>query len=76
MNDSEMKSVEQYLQRKFGNDKITLKERIQSDGSVEVSVDGEFIGVIFRDEEDDEVSYAFHMVILEFDLTEDGDSDE
>ncbi len=76
MNDSEMKSVEQYLQRKFGNDKITLKERIQSDGSVEVSVDGEFIGVIFRDEEDDEVSYAFHMAILEFDLTEDGDSDE
>lgn len=71
MNDSELKSVEKYLRRKFGNDKISLKDRTQTDESVEVSVDGEFIGVIFRDEEDDEVSYAFHMAILEIDLIDD-----
>jgi hypothetical protein len=40
------------------------------DGSVEVSLGQEFIGVIYRDvdEDDGEVSYAFHMAILEMDL--------
>lgn len=71
MNDSELKSVQKYLRRKFGNNKILLKDRIQTDESVEVSVDGEFIGVIFRDDEDGEISYAFHMAILEIDLTDD-----
>jgi hypothetical protein len=35
-----------------------------------VQVAGEFIGVIFKDEEDGEVSYAFNMAILEMDLPE------
>ena len=42
-------------------------ERPQSD-SVEVHVGGEFIGLIFKDEEDGDVSYAFNMSILEMDL--------
>jgi hypothetical protein len=33
-----------------------------------VNLDGEFIGVLFRDDEDDEVSYDFHMAILDIDL--------
>ena len=37
---------------------------------MEVLVNGEFIGVIFRDEEDGEISYAFNMAILEMDLPE------
>jgi hypothetical protein len=35
-----------------------------------VHVNGEFIGVIFKDEEDGETSYAFNMAILEMDLPE------
>ncbi len=70
MDEIEISSVQKYLRRKFANDKISLKDRAQTDGSVEVSVDGEHIGVIYRAEEDDETSYAFHMAILEFDLTE------
>ena len=31
-------------------------------------VSGEFIGIIFKDEEDGDVSYAFQMAILEMDL--------
>lgn len=63
---SELLRVEKYLRDKFGNATITLSE--QADGSCEVNLDGEFIGVIFRDDEDDEVSYDFHMAILEIDL--------
>ena len=69
MKRSELLSVEKYLRRKFGNNAITLNE--QKDGSCEVLIDDEFIGVLFRDEEDGELSYAFNMAILDIDL-EDG----
>jgi len=45
------------MRDKFGNATITLAD--QADGSCEVNLDGEFIGVIFRDDEDDEVSTIF-----------------
>jgi hypothetical protein len=59
--------VEKYLRNLFRLDTITLVERTKSD-SVEVHVGGEFIGLIFKDEEDGEISYAFNMSILEMDL--------
>ena len=52
MEESEMARVQRYLQDKFGNDSIKLKERPQSDGSVEVYLDEEFIGIIYKDNED------------------------
>jgi len=61
---SEIWRVEKYLRNLFRLDTITLLERPQSD-SVEVHVGGEFIGLIFKDEEDGEISYAFNMSILE-----------
>jgi len=45
-------------------------ERPKQQDSVEVHINGEFIGVLFKDEEDGEVSYAFNMAILEMDLPE------
>jgi len=59
--------VEKYMRNLFRLDTITLIERQKSD-SVEVLVGGEFIGVVFKDEEDGEVSYSFTMAILEMDL--------
>ena len=69
MNRSEIWRVEKYLRNLFRLDTITLMERQKTD-SVEVHVGGEFIGVIFKDEEDGEVSYSFNMAILEMDLPE------
>jgi len=63
---SELLRVEGYLRKKFGNNSISLKE--QKDGSCEVSLGDEFIGVVYRDDEDEEVSYDFHMAILDIDL--------
>ena len=63
-----MARVQRYLQDKFGNDRINVKERPQSDGSVEVYLGEEFIGIIYKDDEDGDVSYDFNMSILEFDL--------
>jgi hypothetical protein len=63
---SELLRVESYLRRKFGNNTISLKE--QKDGSCEVSLGDEFIAVVYRDDEEDEVSYDLHMAILDIDL--------
>jgi hypothetical protein len=65
---SEIWRVEKYLRTLFRLDTITLVERPRQTDSVEVHVEGEFIGVVFKDEEDGEVSYAFNMAILEMDL--------
>ena len=37
---------------------------------MEVHIGGEFVGVLFKDEEDGEISYAFNKAILEMDLPE------
>jgi hypothetical protein len=66
--EDEIRRVTTYLREKFGNPKIKLRDRTQSDESVEVFVGEEFIGVIYRDEEDGEVSYDFNMAILGYDL--------
>ncbi len=68
MTEDELRRVQTYLREKFANTKIRLRDRTQSDESVEVFVGDEFIGVIYRDEEDGEVSYDFNMAILAYDL--------
>ena len=55
MTRSEIWRIEKYLRNLFRLDTITIIERPQAD-SVEVHIGGEFIGVIFKDEEDGEVS--------------------
>jgi len=64
----ELKKVERYLRRLFGNQTIGVKARPRKDDSAEVFVGEEFIGVIYRDDEDDDLSYNFSMAILEADL--------
>ncbi len=70
MTRSEIWRVEKYLRNLFRLDTITLIERPKQPDSVAVQVNGEFIGVTFKDEEDGEISYAFNMAILEMDLPE------
>jgi Protein of unknown function (DUF3126) len=67
---SEIWRLEKYLRNLFRLDTITIVERPKQPDSVEVQVGGEFVGVLFRDEEDGEISYAFNMAILEMDLPE------
>lgn len=68
MTRTEILRIRKYLNTKFGNDKFSLEKSPASDGSMEVHFDGEFIGMIYRDEDEGEVSYAFQMAILEDDL--------
>ena len=47
---------------------MRLKKGTRSRNSVEVFVKDEFVGVIYKDDEDNEVTYQFQMAILEDDL--------
>jgi hypothetical protein len=69
---NEIAKLQKYLKDTFGNDRIKIKKREQSDDSAEVSLGSEFIGVVYRDEDEGELSYAFHMAIIEEDLPEIG----
>jgi len=68
MTRTEILRIRKYLNNKFGSDKFTLESSQTTDESMEVHFDGEFIGLIYRDEDEGEVSYAFQMAILEMDL--------
>ena len=68
MNSTEIMRVQTYLREKFSNDQINLNTKGKISNSVEVNLGDEFIGVCYRDEDDGEVSYAFHMAIIDLDL--------
>lgn len=68
MSIDELKKIERYLRRLFANDSLAVKARPRKDDSAEVFVGEEFVGVIYRDDEDDELSYNFSMAILAYDL--------
>jgi len=65
---NEILKLERYLRSTFRLDTIEVRQRPQKDDSAEVYIGDEFIGVLFRDDEDDELSYSFQMAILDFDL--------
>jgi len=65
----ELRKLESYFKRTFNN-QMQVKARPQKDDSAEVYVGDEFIGVVFRDDEDGDLSYNFSMAILDIDLEE------
>ncbi|MGB6968632.1 MAG: DUF3126 family protein [Methyloceanibacter sp.] len=68
MTRDEIIKLERYLQRVFRLPALEVKQRPQKDDSAEVYIGDEFIGVLFRDEDDGELAYQFQMAILDFDL--------
>jgi hypothetical protein len=66
----EIAKLTKFLRAKFDNGGLSVRARPQKKDLGEVYIGDEFIGVIFRDEEDGELSYNFSMAILEFDLDE------
>ncbi len=65
--DSDIKRLEAHLKRTFGNPHVAVKARPKQKDSAEVELAGEFIGVIYQDEDEDG-SFMFEMAILAEDL--------
>ena len=68
MERDEILRLEAYLRKLFQLATIEVRQRPKKEDSAEVYVGDEFIGVIFRDDEDDDLSYQFQMAILDYDL--------
>lgn len=68
MTRDEIARLEDFLKRTFQAQSLEVRQRPRKGDSAEVYLNEEFIGVIYRDDEDDEVTYQFQMAILECDL--------
>lgn len=63
----EIKKLEAYFKRTL-NPAIVVKARPRKNDSAEVYLNDEFLGVIYRDDEDGDLSFNFSMAILDVDL--------
>jgi len=68
MNDFEIKQIQGYLNSKFDSEKFVAKKRKSINDSCEIFLEDEFIGLVYVEEDEGEVSYQFHMTILREDL--------
>jgi hypothetical protein len=64
----EIQKLESFFRRRFNLPNIQVRQRPQKADSCEVYIGDEFIGVVYRDDEDGDLSYNFSMAILDIDL--------
>ncbi|USP02052.1 DUF3126 family protein [Bartonella taylorii] len=68
MDADEIKKLDSYFKNIFRNSALQVKTRPKKDDSCEVYIGDEFLGIIYRDEDENELSYNFSMAILDIDL--------
>ncbi|MEO1016008.1 MAG: DUF3126 family protein [Pseudomonadota bacterium] len=66
MDATELSRLQKYFREKFGSEAFSVRGRPKKDDSAEVYFSEEFVGVLFRDEDDD--CYQFQMAILDEDM--------
>jgi hypothetical protein len=71
MKPTEVARVQKYLRQTFGNDQITLTPPTKPEAPCELSIGDEFLAVIYRDDDDGEISFSLHMTILDEDMPAD-----
>jgi len=64
----ELKRVEAYMRKTFGNRAIEVRGRQKAADAAEVYLGDEFLGVVSKDTDDGEVCFQFNMTILDIDL--------
>ncbi len=69
MTRDEILKLERYLKQVFRLPELQVRQRPRKEDSAEVYVGEEFIGILFRDDDEGETAYQFQMAILDFDLT-------
>jgi len=68
MTPTEISRVEDYLRKTFNNNQLVINPPAKANAPVEVHVSGEFIGTVYRDEDEGEIAYSLQIMILEEDL--------
>ena len=68
MKPEEIKKLDAYFKRTFNNPNLQVKARPRKNNSAELYLNDEFLGLIYKDEDEGELSYNFSMAILDVDL--------
>ena len=70
MTQNDIVELQSYLRKKFTHPGLNLRAREKANDSCEVLLEGEFIGVIYKDFDEGETSFTFTMSILSEDLAD------
>ena len=65
-----LSKIQNYLRITLGSKNLKVEGRENKLDSADVTLNGEFLGVIFEDKEDGDTCYHFNMTILDIDLKE------
>ena len=65
---AEIARVQEYLRKSLSNNRVVIPAPKGADAPVEVYIADEFVGVLYKDEDEGETSYTLMMTILEMDL--------
>ncbi len=65
-----LSKIQNYLRVTLGSKNLKVEGRENKIDSADVTVNGEFLGVIFEDKEDGDTCYHFNMTILDIDLND------
>ena len=68
MTDQELEKIRNYLNNIFNTHDFTVKKRKSIEDSCEVYHKEEFLGLIYKENEEGEEDFQFHMTILKEDL--------
>ena len=68
MTEDELNNIRAYLNRVFKTDGFNVISRKSIDDSCEIYLNDEFLGLIYKESEEGEDDYQFHMTILKEDL--------
>ena len=68
MTDQELEKIRNYLNKIFNTHNFIVKKRKSIADSCEVYHKDEFLGLIYKESEEGEEDYQFHMTILKEDL--------
>jgi hypothetical protein len=68
MDRNTISKIQNYLRKYIGSKHIKVEGRENKIDSADITHNGEFLGVVFEDNEDGETCYHFNMTILDIDL--------
>lgn len=68
MTKDEIEKLSNYFKKTFNMPELIIKGRSDKKDFAELYKNDEFLGAIYKDEEDGELSYNFSMAILDIDL--------
>ena len=68
MKADEIQRLENYFRKLFNNQTVELRRMPNKDDMVELLRNDEFLGTVYRDTEDGDVTYQVNFAVLDIDL--------